>query len=373
MDQTQITIIGAGVVGLAIAAELSQTYKDILVIEQHDSFGRETSSRNSEVIHAGIYYPMGSFKARLCVEGRKMFYSFCSQNNIPHKRVEKLIVAANLNELDELKNILRHGYDNGLEELRWLSKDAIKQLEPHINGEAAIYSPYTGIIDSHSLMQKLADQFNSRGGMIAYQNKVVGIDKVAGGFELTIEDIKGDTVKIFSHAVINSAGLSADKVAAMVGLNKPEYQIKLNKGDYFRVSANKAKLISHLIYPVPKKEHAGLGVHATLDLGGQMRLGPDDKYVTQIDYTVDPSKQQAFFESAAKLFPFLELNDLSPDTSGMRPKLQGPGEPVKDFIIRHEYDNGVRGFINLIGIESPGLTSCLAIAKMVKDLTRSAI
>lgn len=373
MESADITIIGAGVVGLAVAAELSQTRPDVLLIEQHDAFGRETSSRNSEVIHAGIYYPKGSLKARLCVEGRKLLYAFCEQNKIPHRRIGKLIAAIDGKEAAELEDILSRGRANGVEGLRWLAKEEALRMEPNITVEAAIHSPETGIIDSHRLMQTLADQIESRGGMLVYQNRVAGIDRVRDGFEVTAVDAKGEATKVFSRIVINSAGLFADKIAAMVGLERPEYRIKLNKGDYFRVSAKRAKMISHLVYPVPKKDHAGLGVHATLDLAGQMRLGPDDQYVERIDYTVDPAKQGKFYESARGLFPFIEFDDLYPDTSGMRPKLQGPGEPVRDFIIRHEAENGVPGFINLIGIESPGLTSCLAIARMVAAMAVSVV
>jgi L-2-hydroxyglutarate oxidase LhgO len=368
MERTDITIVGAGVVGLAIAFELSGGHKDIIIIERNSSFGQETSSRHSEVIHAGIYYPKDSLKAKTCIEGKNLLYEFCKQNNIAHKKIGKLIVAIDKNEIRDLENLFNHGLKNGLDDLRLLSGDEIKYFEPHINARAAIYSPSTGIIDSHSLMKNLAWRFEGKGAMIAYNTELAGIDKVKEGYELTVVDKKEGSFKFITHIVINSAGLNSDKVTWMFGIENQEYKLKYCKGDYFRVHNNKARFINRLIYPVPKVDRAGLGIHATLDLTGGLRLGPDDEYVKKIDYQIDESKKAIFYESVRKFLPFIKPEDLQPDTSGIRPKLQGLGEDFRDFIIKEESEKGLSGLINLIGIESPGLTSCLSIARIVKKM-----
>lgn len=371
MEQIDITIVGAGVIGLAVAYELSKAYKDIFVIERNSSFGQETSSRNSEVIHAGIYYPKDSLKTKTCIEGKELLYEFCAKNNITHRRIGKLIVAIDDSEIKDLERLFKHGLENGVEDLKLLSKNEIKNLEPHVKCEAALYSPSTGILDTHSLMQNLVLQFKNCGGEIAYNTELIGIDKVKDGFELAVEDKREGVFKFLTCIFINCAGLNSDKVAGMAGLKKEEYRLKYCKGDYFRVHNNKARFISRLIYPVPKEGRAGLGIHATLDLAGGLRLGPDDEYVEKIDYNVNVSKAKNFYESVRQFLPFIQLEDLSPDIAGVRPKLQGPQEDFRDFIIKDEIDNGLPGFINLIGIESPGFTSSLSIAKMVRDIVRN--
>jgi L-2-hydroxyglutarate oxidase LhgO len=368
MEKIDITIVGAGVVGLAVAAELSKAHEDIFIIEKNLSFGEETSSRNSEVIHAGIYYPGDSLKTRTCIEGRKLLYEFCAQNNIAHKKIGKLIVAIDKNETGDLQRLFKNGIDNGVDDLRLLSKDEAKALEQHVECEAAIYSPSTGILDSHGFMKELARQLKDRGGLIAFNTELIGIDKVKDNFEVTVEDKIEGQFKFSTRILINCAGLNSDKVAAMAGIEKDEYRLKFCKGDYFRVSSGKARLVNRLVYPVPKENRAVLGIHATLDLGGGMRLGPDDEYVDKIDYNVDASKKEIFYASTKKFLPFIEPQDLSPDMAGVRPKLQGRGEKFRDFLIKDEADNGLPGLINLIGIESPGLTSALSIAKLVRQL-----
>jgi len=370
MDRVKITIVGAGVIGLAVARELSKSYKDILVIEKNPSFGQETSSRNSEVIHAGIYYPKDSLKAKTCLLGKRLLYEYCQKNNIGYKRTGKLIAITNNNQREPLENIFKSGLENGVEDLKIISKEEIKEIEPNISAQAAISSPSTGIIDSHGLMKKLISEFRSRGGQIAYNAEVVGIDKVNDGFKFSVKDI-GGLFNFSSLVVINASGLNSDKVSAMVGIDKEEYRIKYCKGDYLRVHNNKAKLISRLIYPLPKAE--ALGVHATLDLGQGLRLGPDDQYVDKIDYDIDDSKREVFYEDIKTLLPFIKLKDLGPDTSGIRSKLQGSGQDFRDFVIKDESSNGFDRFINLIGIESPGLTASLAIAKMVGDMVKEQL
>ena len=371
MEKIDITIMGAGVIGLAIAAELFKIYKDILVVERNSSFGQEISSRNSEVIHAGIYYPKDSLKALTCVEGKKLTYEFCLKNNIAHKRTGKLIVAVENFEIKALEDLLKQGLENGVNDLRLITGKEIKNLEPNIQAIAAVHSPSTGILDTHAFMKKLADQFKNGNGQIAYSTQVMGIDNKKDIYEITVKDSRGESFEFSSRIVINCAGLDSDKISNMVGLDKEEYKIKYNKGDYFRVHNNKAKFINRLIYPIPKEKSGGLGIHATLDLGGGLRLGPDDEYVEEIYYDIDEAKKVKFYESVKKFLPFIELKDLAPDTSGIRPKLQGQNEDFRDFIIKDECDNGLPGFINLIGIESPGFTSSLSVAKVVRELIKN--
>jgi L-2-hydroxyglutarate oxidase LhgO len=365
MEKVNIIIIGAGAVGLSIAAELAHSHKDIVVVERNPSFGQETSSRNSEVIHAGIYYPKDSLKLKTCLEGKALLYEFCARNNIPHKRTGKLIIAINKNEVEPLEKLFLRGRNNGVDDLTLISKADVKRMEPGINAEAAIYSPSTGIFDTHSFMKCLVSSFEKNGGQIAYNTEVAGIAKTDGGYEVTVTDSQKDDFTLNSNVVINCAGLNSEKIAAFVGLKKAEYRLKYCKGDYFRLSVAKEANIKHLIYPVPKEDRGGLGIHLTLDLAGSIRLGPDDEYVENIDYKIDPSKAKLFYESVKTFLPFVKISDISPDTSGIRPKLQGEGEGFRDFIIRHEEGNGFPGFIDLIGIESPGLTAALYIAKMI--------
>jgi L-2-hydroxyglutarate oxidase LhgO len=368
MEKTEITVIGAGIVGLAAASRLSGKHKDIFLIERHDSFGRETSSRNSEVIHAGIYYPKDSLKRKTCVEGNSLLYEYCRTNNIPHRKTGKLIVAVNAQEIPDLEALYERGVKNGVPGLELISAEKIKKLEPYIFAEAAICSPSTGIVDTHSLMKDFERKFKSRGGTLAYNAEVIGIEKIKDGYKVTVKDADGGELVFHTCVLINCAGLDSGKIAVMAGLDRKEYQIKPCKGDYFRVSASKAKLVSRLVYPVPKKKGAGLGIHATPDLAGGMRLGPDEEYVERLDYKVDGSKRRDFYESVRTFLPFIEMDDLSPDTSGIRPKLQGPGEDFRDFVIQEESEKGFPGLIDLIGIESPGLTGCLSIAGIVEEL-----
>lgn len=371
MEKADIAIVGAGVVGLAVGLELSRNYKDVYIIEAEDSFGRGISSRNSEVIHAGIYYPKDSLKARTCVEGRRMLYDFCEKNKVGYKKTGKLIVAASDAETRDLESLFRHGLGNGVDDLKLLSENEIKKLESRVEAKRAIFSPSTGIIDSHGLMKKMASRFLYNKGAVAYNSEVAGIDRTRSGYEITVKDKAEGIFKFFTRIFINSAGLNSDKIAGMSGLSKDEYRLKYCKGDYMRVNSAKAKLINRPVYPVPGKKAAGLGIHATPDLGGSLRLGPDDEYVDRIDYDVDAAKANAFYESVRTFLPFIAPEDLSPDTAGVRPKLQGPGEDFRDFIIKDEIENGLPGFINLIGIESPGLTSALSIAGLVRDMVRA--
>jgi len=368
MEEIKITIVGAGVIGLAVGFELAKTHPDIAILERNPSFGQETSSRNSEVIHAGIYYPQNSLKARTCVEGKNLLYEFCQRFNIAHKKIGKLVVAVNQREINDLEGLLRNGEKNGVSDLILLNKKDLKKIEPGINALAAIHSPSTGILDTHNFMKTLSSKFISSGGQIAYNTELTAVKHGAGKFNLMVNDRREGNFKFSTQILINSAGLHSDKVAQLTGINKEDYKIKFSKGDYFRVSAAKSGAVKQLIYPAPKSKAAGLGIHATPDLAGGLRLGPDDQYVKTLDYNVDASKRQAFFESVRTFLPFITAQDLAPDMAGIRPKLQGPGEPFRDFLIKDESAAGIPGLINLIGIESPGLTASLAIAMEVKNL-----
>jgi L-2-hydroxyglutarate oxidase LhgO len=370
MDRVNITIIGAGVIGLSIAAELSKRFQDILIIERHPTFGQETSSRNSEVIHAGIYYPRDSLKAKTCVEGNRLLYEFCVDHNVAHKRIGKLIVANNALETDDLEKLFKQGQANGARRLEFIYKDRIKHLELHIEAESAIYSADTGIIDTHSFMKALVSQLRFRQGTIAYNTELTAIEHVNEGYIVSTAQDAKEAYKFFTRVLINCAGLYSDKISQLLGLKKEEYKLKYCKGDYFRVCANKSKLVKRLIYPVPKKHGSGLGIHATLDLVGSLRLGPDEEYIEELNYDINPKKAGFFYEDVRRFLPFIEVKDLSPDIAGIRPKLQGPNEGFRDFIIKEEVDNGFPGFINLIGIESPGFTASLSIAKLVRNLIK---
>jgi len=367
MEKIDIAIIGGGVIGLAIAAEVSGANKDVFIFEKNKSFGQEISSRNSEVIHSGIYYPKGSLKAETCLEGNELLYSICSSSSIPYKKTGKLIVATSSSEANQLEELMQRGIENGVRGLKMLSSKEIKKLEPEVNGERAIFLPSTGIIDSHSLMEYFLHKAKGKGADIVFDAEVTKIDKSKKGYELNISD--GD-YSVFSKIVINCAGLNSDTISEAVGIKEDNYTLHYCKGDYFRVGGGKNKLIEHLVYPVPLPKGVALGIHATPDLAGGLRLGPDAEYLDSrdISYDVDPGKVENFLESVKSFLPFLEKTDLSIDTSGVRPKLQGPGEEFRDFVIKHEYDSGFAGFINLIGIESPGLTSSPSIARKVAKI-----
>ena len=375
MENFDIVIIGAGVVGVAIASELAQAdlNKNILVLEKADSCGQETSSRNSEVIHGGMYYPSDTLKANLCVEGRRLLYEICARQKLPCKKTGKLIIAVENEELAALDDIRRQGELNGVEGLRMISRAELRKIEPNLNGMAALFSEETGIIDSYQLMEYFLQTAREKGVIAAYNSEAVGINKMDSGYKITVRNLD-ETLVIKSAVVINSAGLDSDTLAKCAGidLKKNKYELHYCKGQYCRVASGKAKLLNRLAYPVPKPKSGGLGVHATLDLGGGLRLGPDDKYSNNRikDYSVDESKKREFYLSAVKFMPFINEQDLSLDIAGIRPKLQEELGEFRDFVIKEESDKGFPGFINLIGIESPGLTASPAIAKYVKGLLR---
>lgn len=365
MEKTDIVIIGAGLLGLAVASEAGQRGEEVITVEQHQDFGQEISSHNSEVIHSGLYYPVHSLKAKLCLEGNRLIYQLCKEQNIACKRLGKLIVATDRAGAKRLEELIERGKNNGVRDLTLLTAEEIKSVEPHIQAISAIYSPSAGIVDTHQLMKYLESLAKSKGAVFAYNCKVIAIEKKATGYKLNIQDADGQSLTLFTRILINCAGLHSDNIARMVGIDSEAsgYKLYYSKGEYFRLKGNKAGFTSRLIYPEPEDE--SLGIHTVKDLQGQLKLGPNAFYVKGINYDVDPSHNKEFYQSVREFLPFIELDDLSPDTAGIRPKLSRPGEPLRDFVIADEAKRGFPGLINLIGIDSPGLTAALAIAKYV--------
>jgi L-2-hydroxyglutarate oxidase LhgO len=368
MADVAVTVVGAGVVGLAIAAKVSHTHAPVYVLERYPRYGQETSSRNSEVIHAGIYYAPGSLKARLCVEGKHRLSELCGKHNIPHRRVTKLITAAVPEELQELESLCAQGNENGAE-VRMVSAREALSLEPHITSCGGIYSPTSGIISAHALMDYFYHVARSQGAEVLTHCAVTAITKEADGFRIAVLEQSGPS-EFTSERVINAAGLEADTVAAMAGIDTDAagYRLHYCKGSYFAVPGSYRGAFSRLVYPSPSSDT--LGVHVVIDLVGRVRFGPDIEYLAgrTLDYTVPETKRNAFADSVRRIYPAIREEDLTPDTSGIRPKLQGPGEPPRDFVIRDEGDRGLAGLISLIGIESPGLTASPAIAEYVSTL-----
>ena len=373
-DKVDITIIGAGVVGLAIAAQVAGQNRSVYVLEKNETFGRETSSRNSGVIHAGIYYPEGTLKAGLCVEGNRMLYELCQRCGVGHRQLGKLIVATSNEEVEQLTSLLKKGERNGAEGLRMISRLQLKSLEPDVQGVAALLSPSTGIVDAHALMRYYLAKVQDENTHIAFNTEVVGIERINDSYRVSVKDGSG-RFSIMSTIVINCAGLNCDRVAGMAGIDTHAagYSIHYCKGEYFNVGGGKAKKIHHLIYPVPLPRVTGVGIHATLDMDGRMLLGPSAEYVDSIDYSIDDRNKRMFYDGVKAFLPFIEYEDLAPEMAGVRPKLQGPGDDIRDFVIREEGDRGLPGFIDLIGIESPGLTASPAIARYVGGIVEGLL
>jgi L-2-hydroxyglutarate oxidase LhgO len=368
MADAALTVIGGGVVGLAIASRLSRRVSPLFLLERNDRYGQETSSRNSEVIHAGIYYPAGSLKARLCVEGRELLYEICARHGIPHRRIGKIITATTAEEAAALEAILRQGQANGAP-LEPLTGEQVRRMEPAVVSVAGIFSPSTGILSAHALMDYFARDAAEDGALIQTHCLVTGIERRGADYRITIEE-SGRRSDFTSELVVNAAGLEADTVAALAGidLDAAGYRLTYSRGCYFSLPSSYRSLVSRLVYPVPTG--TSLGVHAVLDLGGRLKFGPDVEYLRdrRQDYRVREERRAAFADSVRRILPSIREEDLSPDMCGIRPKLQREGEPVRDFVIREESDRGLPGLVNLIGIESPGLTASPAIARRVEEL-----
>lgn len=366
MDEVHAVVIGAGVVGLAVARALAQSGREVLVLERNDAVGTETSSRNSEVIHAGIHNPPGSLKATLCVSGRQMLYRYCEDRSIPHRRVGKLIVATDDDQRSRLDAIRVGAAANGVDDLRLVDTAELRSLEPELQATAALLSPSTGILDSQAFMASLARDARDAGAVIAVRNPVVGGQLSDEGIVL---DVGGpDGGPIACREVVNCAGLHAWETALSIsGFPADCVPARhLAKGNYFTLSSGRAPF-SRLIYPVPAD--GGLGVHLTLDMSDAARFGPDVEWVADVgDHAVDAGRGDAFYAAIRRYWPGLQDDSLAPAYSGFRPKLSGPGEPAADFAVHGPTDHGVGGLVNLSGIESPGLTASLAIADHVVEL-----
>jgi L-2-hydroxyglutarate oxidase LhgO len=367
LAEIDVAIIGAGVIGLATAREIAQQKKEIFVFEKNRTFGLETSSRNSEVIHAGIYYPEDSLKAKLCVEGKNLLYDLCDRHNIACKKCGKIIVAADENDINWLEELYKQGRKNGVDDLVLLSRTQVKKLEPSIEVRAGLLSPSSGIFDSHNLLKFLYSQAREKGAEFVFGTEVIGIERASAKYKVHIRDRDGISAFV-APVVVNCAGLNSDRMAELAGIDiaKSGYELHYCKGEYFSLDSKYRNLISRLIYPTP--EQAGHGIHWRQALDGRVLLGPSAHYVEAIDYSVDETYKQYFYSSAKRFLPFVELEDLAPESAGIRPKLQGPGDEFRDFIITHEEKAGFPGLINLIGIESPGLTAALAIATYVSRM-----
>jgi L-2-hydroxyglutarate oxidase LhgO len=358
MESVECLIIGAGVIGLAVARALARAGREVIVVESESGIGRGVSSRNSEVIHAGIYYRTGLDKTRLCVDGKAMLYAFCEEFGVPHKRCGKLLVAVNAGEVDKLAELKAQADANGVSDLVWLSNKEARALEPALVVERALLSPSTGIIDSHAFMLALRGDAESHGAMFAFETPVLA--GCAGERGLIIETGGPASVRIAAGMVVNAAGLDARAIArSIAGMPRDAIPpLHLAKGNYF--SLNGRSPFSRLIYPMPTP--GGLGVHLTLDLAGQAKFGPDVEWVEAIDYNVDPRRAASFYAAIRTYWPDLPDGALEPGYAGIRPKIARPGGSTTDFLIQTEKDHGVAGLINLFGIESPGLTASLAIA-----------
>ncbi|MBL8382511.1 MAG: NAD(P)/FAD-dependent oxidoreductase [Burkholderiales bacterium] len=365
-ETVECTVIGAGVVGLAIARALARRGVETIVVEAETAIGTGTSSRNSEVIHAGIYYPAGSLKARFCVAGRGQLYRYCAERGITARRCGKLIVATEEAQVRTLAGIIDKARANGVDDLALLSGAEARALEPNLACVAAVHSPSTGVIDSHGFMLGLQGDFEAAGGMLAFGSPVVAAACRRDG--ITLEVGGAQPMAVRSRMVVNSAGLHAQALAARFDGLPPASipPAHFAKGNYYALTGPSP--FSRLIYPVP--EAAGLGVHLTIDLGGQTRFGPDVEWIERIDYSVDPGRAAAFYAEIRKYWPGLPDGALSPGYCGIRPKIQAPHEAARDFLVQGPADHGVDGLVNLYGIESPGLTSALAIGDHVADLLR---
>jgi L-2-hydroxyglutarate oxidase LhgO len=354
----QILVVGAGVVGLAVARAAALAGAEVVVAEQAGAIGTGISSRNSEVIHAGIYYPTGSARARLCVPSRRKLYDFCATHGVPHRKCGKLIVATRAEELSRLEALQARGNANGVEGLALIDGAAARRLEPALSCTAALVSPETGIIDSHSFMLALRGDLEDHGGSVAFNTAVERLLPAGGGWKAAIN---GEAEWFAFDAVVNAAGLGAQRLAAATEGYTRTPRLLLAKGNYFGFAGRSA--FSRLIYPVPVP--GGLGVHVTLDLAGRMRFGPDVQWIDEENYDVDGTRAAAFYARIRDYWPALPDDALVPDYAGIRPKLTGPGESAADFMIDAPNDHGLPGLVHLFGIESPGLTAALSLAEEV--------
>ncbi len=355
-ERCDAVVIGAGVIGLAVGRELARAGREVLILERHDLIGSEISSRNSEVVHAGIYYPTDSLKAQTCVAGKALLYAHCEAYKVPYERIGKIIVATSPSQFATLKAYRRQARTNGVGELPWMTRAEILALEPAVDAAAGLYSPSTGIVDSHAFMLSLLGDIEAGGGVVAYLTEVTDLQRRATGVRVRCEDFALDAA-----IVVNAAGLAAPGIASRLGSRHAGYYAK---GHYYTLSGKSP--FARLIYPVA--EPGGLGVHVTLDLAGQARFGPDVVWQDQEDYGFESVDFSAFVDAIRRYYPAIDESRLHPGYTGIRPKLAPQGEPASDFVIEGPRQTGVPGFVSLLGIESPGLTASLAIAKRVAQM-----
>lgn len=367
LDHIDTCIVGAGVVGLAIARSLSKRGDSLFLLEQEKSIGQGISSRNSEVIHAGIYYPEGSLKSSLCVEGNKALYEYCLNRNVPFNRCGKLIVAQSETEFSTLEKLLAQAKANGVMDLEFWDENKINHREPSLNALMALYSPSTGIVDSHALMSAYVADISNAGGQVILNTKVVSI-KFLDGLFIVSSLIDNESYEFTCKKIVNSAGLGAQNLAGVCDFidTKRIPKLYLCKGSY--VNFTPKNPFQHLIYPLPDANGAGLGVHGTIDIGGQLKFGPNTEYVSTEDYLPSEEIIKAYYDQIKHFFPAVQMKDLQLAYSGIRPKLQGPQDSVKDFIVESCEEHGIPGLVQLFGIESPGLTASLAIGDHVASL-----
>lgn len=363
MEQVDAVVVGAGVVGLAVARALALAGREVLVLDAAEGIGTETSSRNSEVIHAGIYYPAGSLMARTCVEGKRRLYRYCAERGVPHSNCGKLIVATTEEEAGKLEGIRQRAAANGVPELRLLSRAQALEMEPALQCTAALHSTTTGIVDSHAYMLALQGDAENAGAIFAFHAPVTRGRATEDGIEIEVGG--AEPMALRARLMVNAAGLHAPHLARGIA-GMPEAQVPqayYAKGNYFTLAGRSP--FSRLIYPVPVP--GGLGTHLTIDLGGQARFGPDVEWVDSINYVVDPKRGDSFYAAIRRYWPDLPDGALSPGYSGIRPKIVPPGSPAQDFVVQGAAVHGVAGLVNLFGIESPGLTASLALADYVLD------
>jgi L-2-hydroxyglutarate oxidase LhgO len=363
-EHVECVVIGAGVVGLAVARALALAGHEVIVLEAADGIGTHTSSRNSEVIHAGIYYTQGSLKARLCVAGKRLLYDYCAQHGVPYRPIGKIVVATEETEIDALKSYMAKAAANDVEDLRWLSRDQLRELEPEVRCVAGFLSPSTGIIDSHALMLALQGDAEEHGASVVFFSPVDAGEVRSGEISLRVGG--AEPMNLACRWVVNSAGLFAQDTARSItgvppGSIPPQH---FAKAHYYALSGRSP--FHRLVYPVAT--HAFLGIHVTLDLAGQARFGPDISWTDGVDYTFDHSREPLFYQAIRRYYPGLRDGRLTPGYTGVRPKISGPRDPAADFLIQGPKDHGVAGLVNLYGIESPGLTASLAIAGHVLGL-----
>ena len=366
MDESlDVVVIGAGVIGLAIARELALAGRDVIVLERNERIGEETSSRNSEVIHAGIYYPTGSLKARLCVRGKDLLYQYCADKGVPHHRCGKVMVALNGEQEARLQALRDQAVINGVDDLKPLSCEDVANLEPEIRCRAGLLSPSTGIVDSHNLMLSLQGDLEAAGGSVAVLSKFASGSIADNGIKLSVKS-GSESLDIRARAVINAAGLYATEVAGDIAGLDPRHVLRTRyaKGTYFVLQRKSP--FKHLIYPMPRG--TWLGIHVTLDMAGQTRFGPDEEWITKIDYRLDASRAGIFAEAIETYWHAITEDAIAPGYVGIRPKIVDQRDPPGDFVIQSAKQHGVDGLINLYGIESPGLTSSLAIAEEVAGM-----